>query len=454
MTLQLSGLHHITAVTGDAPRNVAFYTQVLGMRLVKKTVNQDDVSAYHLFYGDSLGHAGTELTFFDWPDAGANRDGTGTIAAIALRAPSAASLARWASASTTHSVPHAAIEERAGRATLDLRRSRGPAPRIGRPRAGEEPPPAASPGPAARSPPSTRSAASTPSAQRRPTSRPTARALTEALGFRVAGQYELAAESGDATHIVHVYQTGPGGLGAEVHVVERPTSRAGASASAASTTSPSAPRTTRSSSPGASASRGRPGADPSDRPLLLPLGLLPRAGRRPLRDRHRRPRLRHRRRPPRTSASASRCRPSSSRTAPRSRPTCAPSPRPPHNTQRAPPHAREDTLAAEEGTRAEASSQAATDLLEDRCCLRPQQHQRGEHRHGNQRQNHRILHQRPGPPMTITAPPSCPYSSPKADFAAVVGASGGGVPHWGLLRGAATQARLQPPAPRPAAISE
>ena len=53
MTLQLSGLHHITAVTGDAPRNVAFYTQVLGMRLVKKTVNQDDVSAYHLFYGDA-----------------------------------------------------------------------------------------------------------------------------------------------------------------------------------------------------------------------------------------------------------------------------------------------------------------------------------------------------------------------------------------------------------------
>src|SRR5579859_5133535 len=108
--LQLGGLHHVTAVTGDAAGNVAFYTRVLGMRLVKKTVNQDDVSAYHLFYGDSLGHAGTELTFFDWPDAGANRAGTGAIAAIALRAPSIASLARWAQRLDDHGVSHGAIE--------------------------------------------------------------------------------------------------------------------------------------------------------------------------------------------------------------------------------------------------------------------------------------------------------------------------------------------------------
>src|SRR6266478_1715515 len=65
-TMQLGGLHHVTAVTGNASRNVAFYTQVLGLRLVKKTVNQDDVSAYHLFYGDAKGSPGTDLTFFDW----------------------------------------------------------------------------------------------------------------------------------------------------------------------------------------------------------------------------------------------------------------------------------------------------------------------------------------------------------------------------------------------------
>ena len=62
--MKLNGLHHVTAVTGKAQANVDFYTQVLGMRLVKKTVNQDDVSAYHLFYGDEQGSPGTELTFF------------------------------------------------------------------------------------------------------------------------------------------------------------------------------------------------------------------------------------------------------------------------------------------------------------------------------------------------------------------------------------------------------
>ena len=65
--MQLTGIHHLTAVTADAPGNNRFYTQVMGMRRVKKTVNQDDVSAYHLFFADGAGSAGTDLTFFDWP---------------------------------------------------------------------------------------------------------------------------------------------------------------------------------------------------------------------------------------------------------------------------------------------------------------------------------------------------------------------------------------------------
>jgi glyoxalase family protein len=85
MNQQITGLHHVTAVTGDARANVVFYTQVLGLRLVKKTVNQDDVSAYHLFYGDELGRPGTEVTFFDWPMAGCNRLGAGAVSEIALR---------------------------------------------------------------------------------------------------------------------------------------------------------------------------------------------------------------------------------------------------------------------------------------------------------------------------------------------------------------------------------
>ena len=65
--MHLTGIHHLTAVTAKASDNHRFYTEALGMRLVKKTVNQDDVSAYHLFYADGLASPGTDITFFDWP---------------------------------------------------------------------------------------------------------------------------------------------------------------------------------------------------------------------------------------------------------------------------------------------------------------------------------------------------------------------------------------------------
>src|SRR5450830_1458754 len=67
--MQLSGIHHLTAVSADAPGNVKFYTKLLGLRLVKKTVNQDDVSAYHLFYADGVASPGSDITFFDFPTA-------------------------------------------------------------------------------------------------------------------------------------------------------------------------------------------------------------------------------------------------------------------------------------------------------------------------------------------------------------------------------------------------
>ena len=94
--MELGGLHHVTAVTGDAPRNLDFYTNTLGLRLVKKTVNQDDVSAYHLFYGDEIGSPGTEVTFFDWAGMGPNLPGTGSIVEIGLRVPDRAALDWWA----------------------------------------------------------------------------------------------------------------------------------------------------------------------------------------------------------------------------------------------------------------------------------------------------------------------------------------------------------------------
>ena len=79
------GLHHVTAITADARPNLAFYTRVLGMRLVKKTVNQDDVSAYHLFYADGVGQPGTELTFFEWAYVPPARVGAGAVTETALR---------------------------------------------------------------------------------------------------------------------------------------------------------------------------------------------------------------------------------------------------------------------------------------------------------------------------------------------------------------------------------
>ena len=94
--MQLNGLHHITAVTAKVNHNVTFYTNALGLRLVKKSVNQDDVSAYHLFYADHLGTPGTDITFFDWPHIGPNAPGTDSIAGTAFRVNSTEALEFWA----------------------------------------------------------------------------------------------------------------------------------------------------------------------------------------------------------------------------------------------------------------------------------------------------------------------------------------------------------------------
>ena len=91
--MQLQGIHHLTAITAKARENHAFYTGLLGMRLVKKTVNQDDVSAYHLFYADGLATPGSDLTFFDWPTPRETR-GADSISTTALRVAGEASLAQ------------------------------------------------------------------------------------------------------------------------------------------------------------------------------------------------------------------------------------------------------------------------------------------------------------------------------------------------------------------------
>jgi glyoxalase family protein len=92
--MQLTGIHHLTAISAKPRENLAFYTALLGMRLVKKTVNQDDVSAYHLFYADGKANPGTDLTFFDFP-AAPERRGTNSISATSLRVAGETSLGYW-----------------------------------------------------------------------------------------------------------------------------------------------------------------------------------------------------------------------------------------------------------------------------------------------------------------------------------------------------------------------
>ena len=94
--MRLEGIHHITCITGDAPRNVDFYARVLGLRMVKKTVNQDDPSVYHLFYADEDASAGADLTFFEYPGAPPGRAGAGMVHRIVHRVGTSAALDYWA----------------------------------------------------------------------------------------------------------------------------------------------------------------------------------------------------------------------------------------------------------------------------------------------------------------------------------------------------------------------
>ena len=94
--MKLEGIHHVTAITADAPGNVDFYTRVLGLRLVKKTVNQDDPTVYHLFYADEKGSPGADLTFFEYPGLPRGRAGAGMVHTVVWRVASDEALSFWA----------------------------------------------------------------------------------------------------------------------------------------------------------------------------------------------------------------------------------------------------------------------------------------------------------------------------------------------------------------------
>jgi glyoxalase family protein len=214
MNLELGGLHHVTAVTAHAPENLAFYTGVLGLRLVKKTVNQDDVSAYHLFYADERGSAGTEVTFFDWSQAAPNQPGSGEVSNVALRVPGKAAIEWWADRFETLGVPHQLTTNAAGSEVLAFVDPEGQRLQLiddsnarvpgGTPWTGSGIPAEMA----------IRGLGSVTLTVRRLES--TSRVLTDILSFRQTGAFDGAA--GQTAQ----FETGPGGPGATVLVDVRP----------------------------------------------------------------------------------------------------------------------------------------------------------------------------------------------------------------------------------------
>ncbi len=117
---QLKGVHHVTAITSSAEKNYEFFTNVLGMRLVKKTVNQDSIQTYHLFFADDKGSAGTDMTFFDFPGSQKGVHGTNEISKTSFRVPSDAALEYWVKRFDRLEVKHTGIKKQFGKKTLSF----------------------------------------------------------------------------------------------------------------------------------------------------------------------------------------------------------------------------------------------------------------------------------------------------------------------------------------------
>lgn len=209
--MSLTGIHHLTAITADAPANKRFYTDTLGLRLVKKTVNQDDTSAYHLFYADGLGTAGTDITFFDWP-VGPERRGTRSISRTGLRVAEG-SLDFWAARLAGAGLSTGGIVLLDGRASIDFEDPEGQRLRLVADEPGDAHPWAKSPVPVAHQirglGPITISV---------PELAPTEAVLTRVLEMREVRDYA----SPDGSGAVHVFAMGNGGPAAELHVAVQP----------------------------------------------------------------------------------------------------------------------------------------------------------------------------------------------------------------------------------------
>ncbi len=213
--MDLTGIHHLTAISGAIRENHRFYTQVLGMRLVKRSVNQDDVSAYHLFYADAKGSPGTDLTFFDWP-VPPERRGTRSITRTHLRVSGKPTLEWWASRLDEHGVGRGEIAEIDGRLTLpfeDPERQR--LARIDDGGQGDPP----TPWDRSPVPPERQIRGLGPILISVPMLAPTDGLLTRVFNMRPARTYPHPDNPASG---VHVFEMGGGGPHAELHVAVQP----------------------------------------------------------------------------------------------------------------------------------------------------------------------------------------------------------------------------------------
>lgn len=212
MTLDLHGIHHVSAITARIRENHAFYTNVMGMRLVKKSVNQDEPSMYHLFYADGHATPGTDLTFFDIPYAAREHRGTRSIIQTGLRVTSDESLTWWLNWLTEHNLKHEGIQTRDGKQVLDFEDPEGQRLSLSSDPDSEGVPWERSPIPLEH-----QIRGLGPMVISVPDLHATARVLEQVMNMRPIRQYMFS-----EGHQVHVFEMGDGGPGAELHVAVQP----------------------------------------------------------------------------------------------------------------------------------------------------------------------------------------------------------------------------------------
>lgn len=213
----LLGQHHVSAITANAAENYRFYTKVLGLRLVKKTVNQDDTSMYHLFYADERGNPGTDLTFFEIPNAGTTYKGNNSISLTSLRVRNDKALTYWKERFEQFDVAHEEIKSKNGRNVLSFQDFEGQRLEF----VSDENNDGVSGGkPWDQSPVPVEFGiiGLGPIHLTVPKSELTAKILTDVMKYREKDSYPSVVEGQPS---IRVFETGEGGTGAEVHLEER-----------------------------------------------------------------------------------------------------------------------------------------------------------------------------------------------------------------------------------------